>query len=94
MHDSNVIGPMIAKLRCQRNWSQQLLAAKMQVKGFDITRDVIANIESRRSIATDEHIIGFLRVFGVRVKDLFPRDIQELDDQAEKDRRARQDRAN
>ena len=57
MHDSNVIGPMVAKLRCQRNWSQQLLAAKMQVKGFDITRDVIANIESRRSVATDEHII-------------------------------------
>ena len=80
MHDSNVIGPMIAKLRCQRNWSQQLLAAKMQVKGFDITRDVIANIESRRSVATDEHIIGFLRVFGVRLRDLFPRDIQQLDE--------------
>lgn len=48
MHDSNVIGPMIAKLRFQRNWTQELLAAKMQVKGLDITRDITGHHRQHR----------------------------------------------
>ena len=90
MRNANVVGPTIARLRFQRNWSQEMLAIKMQVKGCDITRDVIANIELRRCVATDAHLMGFMRVFGVRLKDLFPHEIQELDEKAERLRQAKE----
>lgn len=80
----NVIGPIISRLRFERDWSQEMLVVKMQIKGCDITRDIIANIELRRCVATDAHIMGFMRVFGVRLKDLFPHEIRELDERAER----------
>ena len=74
MNRSNVIGPSIAKLRNERKWTQEMLAAKLQIQGCDITRDVIANIESRRSPVTDKLIIHFMRVFKVPLTDIFPSD--------------------
>ena len=71
-HDSNLIGPAVAKMRYQRGWTQDDLVAKMQILGCNITRDVLANIETRRSVATDMQIAFFVEVFKVDVKDLFP----------------------
>ena len=93
MRNANVIGPIISRLRSQRGWSQEMLAVKLQVIGCDITRDVIANIELKRCVATDAHIMGFMRVFGVRLKDLFPDEIRELDAKAERLLQARQNGA-
>jgi len=76
---ANLVGQAVVRLRFQRNWTQEMLAAKMQLAGHDITRAVIANIESRRSAARDEHIIGFVKVFGVEFKDLFPAHLQRHD---------------
>ncbi len=74
MNRSNVIGPSIAKLRNERKWTQEMLAAKLQIQGCDITRDVIANIESRRSPVTDKQIIYFMRVFQAPLTEIFPSD--------------------
>jgi hypothetical protein len=71
-HRSNLVGPAIAKLRYQRGWRQDDLVAKLQILGCDMTRDVLANIETRRSPVTDTQIDFFCRVFGVQVQDLFP----------------------
>ena len=70
--DGNVLGPTIAKLRYQRGWRQDDLVARMQIKGYDITRDILANIETRRSPVNDHLIVGFCHVFAVCVQDLFP----------------------
>ena len=70
--DANVIGPMISKLRYQRGWRQDDLVAKLQLLGCSITRDVLANIETRRSPVNDRQIEFFCRVFGVTVQELFP----------------------
>jgi transcriptional regulator with XRE-family HTH domain len=78
----NLIGRAIARLRFERRWTQATLAARMQIKGYKITRDIIANIESRRSVATDEQLAGFLTVFKVQLKDFFPPQIQDLDRRA------------
>jgi transcriptional regulator with XRE-family HTH domain len=75
MNRSNVIGPSIAKLRNERKWTQEMLAAKLQIQGCDITRDVIANIESRRSPVTDKQILHFMRVFQVPLTEIFPSDV-------------------
>ena len=80
---SSVIGQAIAKLLLQRNWTQEVLAAKMQISGCDISRDVIANIELGRTAVTDGLIVGFVRVFGVRLRELFPPEVQQLDEQAD-----------
>src|SRR5882672_11286898 len=53
---ANVIGRMVCRLRYERQWSQEILAARLQLQGFEISRDVIANIECGRSIATDRHL--------------------------------------
>lgn len=69
---SNLVGSMIAKLRYQRGWRQDDLVARLQIIGCNMTRDILANIETRRSPVTDTQIDFFCRVFGVGVQDLFP----------------------
>ncbi len=66
--NANVIGRNVARFRYQKGWSQDLLATKMELLGIYITREILANIETLRSIATDKQIV----VFGVPVGDLFP----------------------
>ena len=70
--NANVIGRNVARFRYQKGWSQDLLVTKMQLLGIYITRDILANIETLRSIATDKQIVVFAEVFGVPVGDLFP----------------------
>jgi len=70
-NDANLIGRKVAKLRYQQNWSQVLLVARLQVQGCQITRDVLANIETRRSAATDRHVFHFAHVLRVDIAELF-----------------------
>ena len=71
-HDSNVIGQTVSRLRYERHWSQDDLVARLQIMGCGITRSVLANIETRRSVATDKQIVFLAQVFGVDVGRLFP----------------------
>lgn len=71
-HCANVIGPTVSKLRYQRGWKQEELVAKLQLIGCYMTRDILANIETRRSPVTDTQIEFFCDVFTVQVQDLFP----------------------
>lgn len=68
----NVIGQMVSRLRYQRNWTQDELVARLQVIGCDMSRNVLANIETRRCVATDRQIEFLAQVFGVEVGNLFP----------------------
>ena len=73
MHrNSNVIGPAVAKFRYRHGWTQDDLVAKLQILGCNMTRDILANIETRRSTATDTQTEFFAEVFGVEIKELFP----------------------
>jgi transcriptional regulator with XRE-family HTH domain len=80
MRRLNVIGRAVVRLRFARGWTQDLLAARLQCQGADISRQMLANIEIGRTQVTDKHIIAFQKVFGVRVVRLFPPPVQELDD--------------
>ena len=70
--NANVVGRNVARFRYQKGWSQDLLVTKMQIAGFYITRDILANVETLRTIATDKQIVVFAEVFGVPVGHLFP----------------------
>jgi transcriptional regulator with XRE-family HTH domain len=45
--NANIIGRNVAKFRYQAGWTQEFLAARMQLLGCYISRDIIANIEHR-----------------------------------------------
>lgn len=79
MRRLNIIGRTVARLRFERGWTQEILAARLQCEGANISRDMLANIESGRSQITDRHIEGFQKVFQVRIVTLFPNPVQELD---------------
>jgi transcriptional regulator with XRE-family HTH domain len=71
--DANLVARKIARLRYQRNWSQDTFVAKLQVRfpNLKITRDILANIETKRCVATDKHIFAFSIILGVDVAELF-----------------------
>jgi transcriptional regulator with XRE-family HTH domain len=68
----NVVGPNVAKFRWERGWTQEELAAKLQLIGCWMTRDMVANIESQRRCVTDFQIDDFAEVFGISRDQLFP----------------------
>ena len=76
----NIIGPVVIRLRQERRWSQEVLAARLQCQEDDISRDVLANIESGRTQVTDKHIQALQKAFGVPVVQLFPKLVQERDE--------------
>jgi transcriptional regulator with XRE-family HTH domain len=71
-HETNVVGPNVAKFRYQKGWTQDELVGKLQLLGCYMTRDILANIETRRGPVSDRQIEFFAEVFGVAVADLFP----------------------
>jgi transcriptional regulator with XRE-family HTH domain len=70
--NANLIGRNVAKFRYQAGWTQEFLATRMQLLGCYISREIIANIETRRSAVTDKRIVFFATVFKVSLNDLFP----------------------
>ena len=72
LRNANLIGPNVIKFRHERGWTQEVLVSKLQLMGCYITRDVLVNIELRRSTVTDVLTRAFADVFGVTEGDLFP----------------------
>jgi transcriptional regulator with XRE-family HTH domain len=72
LKNANVVGRNVVKFRHQAGWTQEMLAARMQLLGGYITRDIIAQIETRRSTVNDERVMLFARVFDVEIGRLFP----------------------
>lgn len=73
MKHRNVIGPQIRNLRYERGWSQEQLAAKLQLKGLDISRASLGRIENGRQAVFDYEILAFCHVFHVSEPALHPR---------------------
>jgi transcriptional regulator with XRE-family HTH domain len=68
---ANLIGPQIKQLRILRGWSQATLALKLQLRGLDVCRDIIAQIERQTHTVRDRDIPTFAKVLGVEVSSLF-----------------------
>lgn len=71
----NLIGPQVRKLRLRKGWSQAKLAIKLQLRGWNISRDSLASLELQRRRVPDCELLFLARVFGVTTEDLFPRSV-------------------
>jgi transcriptional regulator with XRE-family HTH domain len=58
----NTCGPRVKKHRVRQRWSQQQLAEKCQLQGWDISRDIVARIELQSRCVEDSELILLSRV--------------------------------
>lgn len=68
LHDSkarNILGPGIRRVREGKGWSQDDLARRLQLAGWDVDRTLIARIELRTRCITDMELIALAETFGV-----------------------------
>ena len=69
----NLIGPQVKKWRVRKGWSQEKFAAKLQLRGWNISRDSLASLELQRRRVPDCEMLYLARVLGLRLENLFPR---------------------
>lgn len=72
----NVCGREVIRVRGELNLSQEQLAVKCQLAGWDVSRDIIANIELGRRAVNDLELSVFARVLNTPIEALYPRKIR------------------
>lgn len=60
------------KLRCQKALTQEQLAARCQLAGWNVSRSSLAQIEGRVRFVTDQELQVLARVLEVSIDGLFP----------------------
>jgi len=68
----NVVGPELCRLRVAKGLSQEELATKCQLMGWDIVRDTITRIEARKRLVADYEILLLAEVMQVNPMALLP----------------------
>jgi len=71
----NLVGPLVRRWRNRKGWSQEFLAARLQLRGWSVSRDSIASLESQRRRVPDCEMLFLARVLGIALEDLFPGDL-------------------
>jgi len=69
----NNVGPQVRKLRNSLEWSQSVLASKLQIAGWDVSRSAVSKIESRLSHVDDRGLMYLAEVLKVDIRELFPK---------------------
>jgi transcriptional regulator with XRE-family HTH domain len=69
----NAIGVMVRRVRNQRGWTQEVLAAKCEVAGCAISRGTLAKIEAQIRTATDIETFVLASVLKVGIDSLYPK---------------------
>lgn len=63
-------------LRRQRNWSQEKLAAKLQLFGWDISRESVSKLENHQRRVPDLELFILSKVLGTGMEELFARNLR------------------
>jgi transcriptional regulator with XRE-family HTH domain len=71
-----VIGPQVRKFREERQWTQDRLAAKLQLFGWDTSRVSITKLEAQSRRVPDLELFVLAKVLEVTVDELFPRNLR------------------
>jgi len=74
MSARNIIGPKVSWLRNRLGWSQDMLAAKLQILGMEkITRSRVSKIEAQLIWVSDADVYYLAEVLNVGLDDLYPK---------------------
>lgn len=76
----NIVGEQVRKLRYACEWTQEALAAKCNVLGWDISRGALAKIESGLRCVTDAELFVLAKVLKIELRDLYPKDERSVID--------------
>ena len=66
----NIVGQRVERLRSRKGWTQEMLAANVQLHGYHMTRAIVANIERHRSSVNERQILVLAQALGVNTGDL------------------------
>ena len=69
----NLIGPRVRDLRMETGLSQDELAAKLQLEGWDLSRAGVSKIESRLRRVNDAEVLMLSKVLRCPLESLYPR---------------------
>jgi transcriptional regulator with XRE-family HTH domain len=69
---ANVVGPQVAAFRRELGLTQEEFAARCQLRGFDVSRGTISQIEARLRCVTDDELFKLANVLEVATDDLYP----------------------
>ena len=72
--EKNLISKNLIELRKAQGLSQRLLAYQLQLKGYDMDKNVITRIETNKRYVTDIELKALCEVLGVTFDDLIGRD--------------------
>jgi transcriptional regulator with XRE-family HTH domain len=77
----NLVGPKVRELRVLKALTQEALSAKLQVEGWDVSRESLAKLESQFRRVPDCELLFLAKVLGVEIRELFPSkiDLKKLD---------------
>lgn len=67
----NIVGPNIRKIRELQNLTQDELAARCNIGGWDISRSTLAKIEAKVRKVSDYEALTLARALDVTIGDLF-----------------------
>jgi transcriptional regulator with XRE-family HTH domain len=73
----NLVGSKVGRFRYQRGWTQEMLAARLQLAGWMISRSKISRIESGLAHVYDTQLFLFAEVFDVEVTAFFQKTERE-----------------
>lgn len=70
----NMVGDQVKALRLEQGLSQQAVSNKLETMAIYICRGSISRIEDKSRTVTDIELYGLSQVFGVDMKELFPKE--------------------
>lgn len=72
----NVIGAQVRRLREQKGWTQEQLAVKLQLAGWDTSQDSVSRLENHDRRIPDLELFVLADVLDAKLDDLFPKDLR------------------
>lgn len=68
----NIIGSTLRRLRIEQDLTQDALAARCQLQGWDLSRGTLSKIEAGIRRVNDAEILMLSKTLKVEIADLFP----------------------
>jgi len=68
----NIVGPQVRRLRYEQGLTQETLAARCGVLGWDLSRATLSKIEAQLRCVTDVELRNLAEALKVGIEDLLP----------------------